>query len=299
MKIFLSWSGKLSNAIAESLRDWLPQVINAVEPWLSSEDIQKGARWFDEVGASLEQTQFGIICLTNENLASPWVLFEAGALSKSITQSRVSPFLIDLKNSDLTGPLSQFQTTLPTEGEVWKLINTINQSFPNGNAVPNAILQRSFKKWWPDLEAEIDKHLATHRLVETTPTSKSTISPPASAAIEELIESNRSLIHQTAQMLSLFDREFTVSASSAKSPSSSYLTNAKQQAPTIRTFAHELNKAPEILLEQFRAAGIRKNNVDEVISPTDQQQLLVYLQTQHGTADPQRKKITLIKRPKG
>lgn len=93
MKVFISWSGDVSRRAAMALKDWLPNVIQTVDPFVSSENIQKGARWFTDVGAELEAAKFGIICLTPDNLTAPWLLFEAGALSKSLSQSRVSPLL--------------------------------------------------------------------------------------------------------------------------------------------------------------------------------------------------------------
>lgn len=57
-------------------------VIQAVDPWMSAE-LQKGARWGTEVAKTLEQSRFGIVCLTKENLNENWILFEAGALSKA------------------------------------------------------------------------------------------------------------------------------------------------------------------------------------------------------------------------
>lgn len=44
MKIFISWSGPKSGAVAKALREWLPLVVNAFEPFLSSDDIDKGTR---------------------------------------------------------------------------------------------------------------------------------------------------------------------------------------------------------------------------------------------------------------
>ena len=83
MKVFISWSGERSRSIAEALREWLPDVIQAVKPWLSAEDIDKGARWSSDLAHELEDAHVGVICLTPENLEEPWIHFEAGALSKT------------------------------------------------------------------------------------------------------------------------------------------------------------------------------------------------------------------------
>ncbi len=39
MKVFISWSGDLSLALAGILRQWLPSVIQAAEPYFTPEDI--------------------------------------------------------------------------------------------------------------------------------------------------------------------------------------------------------------------------------------------------------------------
>lgn len=78
MKVFLSWSGERSQALAQALRDWLPLVLHFAEPWLSHSDIEPGERCASEVSKELEASNFGIMCVTKENTASPWILFEAG-----------------------------------------------------------------------------------------------------------------------------------------------------------------------------------------------------------------------------
>ncbi|MCX5899546.1 MAG: hypothetical protein NTX06_02220 [Proteobacteria bacterium] len=55
MKIFISWSGEVSHSVALALRDWLPSVIQSIEPFVSSEDIDRGARWATEIGSKLEK----------------------------------------------------------------------------------------------------------------------------------------------------------------------------------------------------------------------------------------------------
>lgn len=45
MKVFISWSGTKSHKIGLVFRNWLPSVIQSLETYVSSEDIDKGARW--------------------------------------------------------------------------------------------------------------------------------------------------------------------------------------------------------------------------------------------------------------
>ncbi len=71
MEIFISWHGKRSHAVAVALRDWLPLIVNAFKPWLSSADIDKGARWRAELAAKLGSVTAGIFCLTPSNLTAP------------------------------------------------------------------------------------------------------------------------------------------------------------------------------------------------------------------------------------
>jgi hypothetical protein len=71
MKVFISWSGEMSHKVANVLRDWLPYVIQAVDPFVSSGDINKGERWGDVLAEELEDTEFGIICLTPYNVKAP------------------------------------------------------------------------------------------------------------------------------------------------------------------------------------------------------------------------------------
>ena len=117
MKVFLSWSGNLSLKITLALRDWLPSVIQAVKPYVSSEDIDKGTRWSTDIAKELESSSYGILCITSANMEAPWVNFEAGALSKAIDKSDVAPFLFNVKRSEVQGPLLQFQSTVYEKNE--------------------------------------------------------------------------------------------------------------------------------------------------------------------------------------
>lgn len=128
MKIFISWSGDRSQKLAEALREWLPLVLHYAQPWLSKSDIEAGERWSVEVAKELEESNFGIICVTKENLASPWILFESGALAKSMKDGRVIPLLLDLDFKEISGPLAQFQAKKADQAGIRELVISLNKS---------------------------------------------------------------------------------------------------------------------------------------------------------------------------
>ncbi|GDY28562.1 TIR domain-containing protein [Gandjariella thermophila] len=70
MKVFISWPGAEARTFALFLRTWLRQVVQAVKPFMPDEDIAKGTRNMVELGRELEQTEFGIVVLTRQNLAA-------------------------------------------------------------------------------------------------------------------------------------------------------------------------------------------------------------------------------------
>src|SRR5258708_1755565 len=116
VKVFISWSGDLSRALAVELRQWLPMVVHQVDAWISGREIGPGQRWALALGRELAESHFGIICLTADNLESPWILFEAGAVSRSL-EARVVPLLFGIKPSDLAGPRAQFQSVQADRSE--------------------------------------------------------------------------------------------------------------------------------------------------------------------------------------
>jgi hypothetical protein len=154
MDVFISWSGERSRAAAEALRGWLPKIINAIKPWLSSADIDKGARWSTDVATRLEAAKAGIICLTPSNLHSDWILFEAGALSKTLQNTYVCPLLIGLEPSDVKPPLAQFQATKGQKEDILKLLKTLNGALAE-TALPEPHIEEAFEVWWPKLESQL------------------------------------------------------------------------------------------------------------------------------------------------
>lgn len=167
MKIFISWSGERSKKVAELLDDWIQCIIQAVTPWMSSKDIDRGALWFTEISDQLANTSVGIICLTKQNKNKPWILFESGALAKGLTSNRVCTFLIDLVATDLENPLAQFNHTFPTKESVWELVRTINLTLKE-NALKEAILLKVFGTYWPQFERDFDSIISSTPEIEVT-----------------------------------------------------------------------------------------------------------------------------------
>ena len=96
MKVFISWSGEQSRQVALALRAWLPQALQAASPYMSEKEHEAGALWDRLLSTALEESDFGVICVTPSNLESRWLNFEAGALSKAVDQARVVPLLFNL-----------------------------------------------------------------------------------------------------------------------------------------------------------------------------------------------------------
>jgi hypothetical protein len=153
VKIFISWSGNRSRAVAEVLNDWIKCVLQASEPWISTRHIDRGSLWFTEINEKLRDISVGIVCLTQENKDKPWILFESGALAKGLSSNRVCTFLVDLQPGDLTDPLAQFNHTKPDRNGVWELIRTLNSCLLE-KSLDERVLEKAFEVYWPIFEAE-------------------------------------------------------------------------------------------------------------------------------------------------
>jgi len=192
MDLFISWSGDRSGLVANVLAEWLPKVIQAVHPWLSSESIDPGVRWNVEVANALEESNCGVLCLTPENLSSAWMLFEAGALSKAVTWSRVIPYLLGFEPHDLQGPLSQFQAVRADRAGTLRLVSAVNTAgeIP---LLPSELLEEAFRIWWPQIEPHLE------RLAAAIPSNTSAPKRSVESMLGELLELTRARSLQGAE----------------------------------------------------------------------------------------------------
>ncbi len=165
---------------------------------MSSEDIEKGSRWASTIGSELEGTNFGLLCLTHENIDAPWICFEAGALAKLVEHSRVAPILFGVQPSDIQGPLAQFQATKFEKGDIMRLLRGINASTPD-EARDDAQIEKVVDYLWPALANTIEPIVSAVTGKERPKREKS------SATVEKvgpILEELLVLVRQQTQIVS-------------------------------------------------------------------------------------------------
>lgn len=137
--------------MADALREWIHDVIQSAECFCSTEDIRAGQRWNNEVNTWLGETDFGVLCVTPENMGAPWLNFEAGALAKRIKDdARVVPVTLGFSPSALEEPLKQFNGVPVDRQGILRLMKSIAEI-----ANPGMDIERAFERWWEDLASKL------------------------------------------------------------------------------------------------------------------------------------------------
>lgn len=143
LTIFLSWSGPASQAAAQAIGRAIEDVFSDARPWISSKDIQLGQEWFTELRGALETTRFAVACLTRRNAASPWVLFEAGAVAGKLQGLKLVTVLLEGDVTDLVDPMARFNNTRFDHDGMLRLFESINISL--GTPMKPLALQAAFE----------------------------------------------------------------------------------------------------------------------------------------------------------
>jgi hypothetical protein len=155
MDIMLSWSGAQSKAIAAALYEWLPTVIPGIVPWMSSEDISKGKRWFEQLLGPLNTCRTCVICLTSQNVQSCWIFFEAGAIASKKDDAHLFTYLVGVAEAAIKGtPLEQYQWTQSERDDTWRLIRDVNRALGDKGHDEN-LLRSHFDQNWITLQAKL------------------------------------------------------------------------------------------------------------------------------------------------
>ena len=182
LKLFISWSGEFSQKVAETLKKWIPIIIQSVDVFYSPDDIAKGENWGNRLDNALSDCSFGIICLTPENIAAPWIHFEAGALSAALN-ARISAVMLGVNPSDLKGPLTRYQNTVFNHEDFFQLFQSINDA--SETPLKPEILKNAFDIVWEKLEPEVNSIIKQYAASNTVPAEDDSSSD--SAAIQEIL----------------------------------------------------------------------------------------------------------------
>jgi hypothetical protein len=152
--IFLSWSGERALHMAGLLRASLPHIIQAAEIWCSDEDVLAGTFWDKEIRTKLKAANFAIICVTRENIGSPWMNYEAGAIAERL-DGRVVPWMLDVAPTALqSSPLSRLQACSSDLAGTQKLMAAVNRTMTAPLDAPR--LTEAVATFWPKLEGPLE-----------------------------------------------------------------------------------------------------------------------------------------------
>jgi hypothetical protein len=243
MKVFISWSGNDSKQVAQQLKDWIPDVLQGVETWISSDDIAKGALWMSDIGDKLNEIGVGILCLTRSNIDAPWILFEAGALSKGLTKNRVCPLLIDLSQKELKPPLASFNATMPTQEDMLRLIKTINVQMGE-KRLPEERVEKAFDMWW----GGFDKNFAA--IVKGFKPTKAVVQPTVQEMVAEILELARSIQANVQQPMAFQPAPAPSGWMGLVNPSAHLAEFNPGSFFTLRTPAQQLRDAIEAMMKK-------------------------------------------------
>jgi hypothetical protein len=148
MKVFIGWSGDKSEQIARYLQKWLKKVLPEVDI-LVSFTSPAGKQWFNRLSARLDEADYGIFCLTKDNMEqSPWIYFEAGAIAHRNSWENVIALLFDFEPNALgLRPFYHFTAILYNRAEVKRMLLDLSDSAELNEANTELL----FQKHWPSL----------------------------------------------------------------------------------------------------------------------------------------------------
>ena len=178
MRLFVGWSGETSKKIAKSLKDWIEKVNPNVVPFVSFEDISLGTNWNNALSEELTNANYGLLCVTTDNMKAPWLLYEAGQMEFAMRQKNpqgqayITPLLFGVEHSgNLASPLSHYQSAQFSREAMERLVTQMNGVCRNlygvevskarpGDRIDKTYLdaselQENFERHYTKLEAEI------------------------------------------------------------------------------------------------------------------------------------------------
>lgn len=157
MDILLCWSKERSRRLARELHEWLPKVLPGIRPWMSELDLDKGKDWYDELHGFLAEARAAIVCVTPENVRSPWIYYESGQIAGRMATNLVCPYLLEEQPSILSdGPLGRMQATKADKEDTLLLLKTLNRNLGE-RTVLEPRLEENFEREWSSVSGTLER----------------------------------------------------------------------------------------------------------------------------------------------
>ncbi len=119
-QVFISWASQPSGEIAILLKDWLLSLMDGLHVWQSDVDARLGERWSESLQVALTSTDYALLCVTPQNVDSPWLALEAGAAAMG-RQVPTVPLLFGMGVADLPSHLGFLQAAEATHENLARL----------------------------------------------------------------------------------------------------------------------------------------------------------------------------------
>lgn len=161
-KIFISWSGSVTNSFAMGLKRVIEETIFPnlnVECFVSNVDIASGTDWWTSISSELKSCRLGILCLSNENVHAPWIFYEAGGMASRDVPT--TPLLVGCELDSLEkSPLGGKQcVNFESQAEFIKMIADINHYFKD--LLPPPIAKQMAEKGYDELNRNLSAVINT------------------------------------------------------------------------------------------------------------------------------------------
>ncbi len=165
VKIFISHSGVMGRAIAESFRVFLSDFENSIfQAELAPRSISSGMGWFDEITKKLNEANICLCIVDRSFKESSWCSFEVGYFASiKIDSGQKNLYLIELDipdiNKELRGlshPLAQIQTRPFDKENIRELLNICHVIFTELNTTPTTTkTNNQLDNKWNSFNSEI------------------------------------------------------------------------------------------------------------------------------------------------
>jgi hypothetical protein len=158
MAVFISSAGEQGRKVAGAFREWLPRMLPGIDVSADTRDEKPGEAGLPALLSQLEKASLCLLFLTPQNVRSPWMYFEAGAMAGKKHGPKIVPYLAGVSGSYLmAGPLSQFSWVDGSRQGTWSLLRALNREMPEPR--DEAELEHDFSNTWGWVKRELDSAL--------------------------------------------------------------------------------------------------------------------------------------------